>query len=161
MTLSPARLRSSLDGSANTLSATWPCTIPALRLVSLHRALIPIDILPTSQYGDVQAGLFASAPISPTQYLDCITGYMSPLSPAEEEVIDRICNLSVIQSRRKQCATLLLGPARLINHDCRPNCEVCPRLFSFLVCSAWAVRSYIQGITANCSRGGDYYILCR
>lgn len=53
-----------------------------------------------------------------------LTGVMAPMSSAEEdEFAAGQTDFSIIYSSRVGGMSLLLGPARFVNHDCEPNCK--------------------------------------
>ena len=115
------------------------------RYLALYHRNCLVSVVGTRQYcggsggsggsGSVQAALVANRKLKQGTHLDCITGFMSPLSSHDEHLIlaqhsthpsfNSLAS-SLIESSRKQCSTLFLGPARLINHDCKPNCEFVP-----------------------------------
>ncbi|KAI3639888.1 hypothetical protein MIR68_002202 [Amoeboaphelidium protococcarum] len=93
------------------------------RYLSMYHVKAGYDIVSTTKYGhDKQAAVIASRPWRVGETMECATGYISPLTEEDElKIGDK--DFSVIHVARKKCASLLLGPARLVNHDCRPNVE--------------------------------------
>ncbi|KAG0130759.1 hypothetical protein HOY82DRAFT_579121 [Tuber indicum] len=53
-----------------------------------------------------------------------LTGVLVKMSDNEEQSLSRVqSDFSIIYSSRVGAMSLLLGPARFINHDCQPNCK--------------------------------------
>lgn len=95
------------------------------RYLNMFLSHCPVDIVPTCQYGmdNLQVGLIAKKDMQVGEIIAGLSGIMCPLTHEEEVIVDRQNNFSVIISAKMKCATLLLGPARLINHDCHPNSD--------------------------------------
>ncbi|KAI9203927.1 uncharacterized protein BJ171DRAFT_424603 [Polychytrium aggregatum] len=51
-----------------------------------------------------------------------LTGVIVELTDADEEILAHR-DFSVMYVSRKRANCLFLGPARFVNHDCRPNCK--------------------------------------
>lgn len=52
-----------------------------------------------------------------------LSGCMLLLTDEEEEALDDSSDFSIICTSRMKGTSVLLGPARFVNHDCDPNCK--------------------------------------
>jgi hypothetical protein len=70
-----------------------------------------------------EARLLASRKFEVGDEIKACTGVIAQLNKEEEESLKNR-DFSVMYSTKKKSMCLFLGPARFVNHDCRPNCKV-------------------------------------
>ena len=75
-----------------------------------------------SSRSGVEAKLVATRAWKWGEEIRSCTGVLTSLTPEEEAALAR--DFSVLYSTKKRCQCLFLGPARFVNHDCMPNCQV-------------------------------------
>ncbi|KAJ3094723.1 hypothetical protein HDU97_007641 [Phlyctochytrium planicorne] len=83
------------------------------------------EIKRTDRYkntGKVEACIISTREWNPGDEIRNCSGVIAELSAQDEENLANR-DFSVMFSTRKACMCLFLGPARFVNHDCRPNCK--------------------------------------
>lgn len=79
--------------------------------------------------GKAEACIVATRQWKTGDEMHACSGLIAELTDEEEQWLkDR--DFSVMFSVKANCMCLFLGPARFVNHDCRPNCKVCSLLFA-------------------------------
>ncbi|KIO17451.1 hypothetical protein M407DRAFT_39379, partial [Tulasnella calospora MUT 4182] len=140
----------------------------ASRYFELYLPSGSIEIASTSRYswktGKKELCVLATVPLSPGQTVRELKGSLADLTPAEDEELRRTDrrqsetgisrDFSVIHSKQKRCSQLFLGPARFVNHDCNPNCELIRdgRYITFRV-----IRPIAPGEEVTGWYGEDYF----
>ncbi|KAG9006602.1 UTP-glucose-1-phosphate uridylyltransferase [Tulasnella sp. 427] len=140
----------------------------ASRYLELYLPSGCIEIASTSRYtwktGKKELCVLATVPLSVGQTVRELKGSLADLTAAEDEELRRTDrrqsetgisrDFSVIHSKQKRCSQLFLGPARFVNHDCNPNCELIRdgRYITFRV-----VRPIAPGEEVTGWYGEDYF----
>ncbi|KAG8965846.1 Histone-lysine N-methyltransferase set9 [Tulasnella sp. 419] len=110
----------------------------ASRYFELYLPSVCIEIASTSRYswktGKKELCILATVPLYPGQTVRELKGSLADLTSEEDEELRRTDrkrgetgisrDFSVIHSKQKRCNQLFLGPARFVNHDCKPNCDL-------------------------------------
>ena len=99
-----------------------------LRYSILHSDHSPVKLAKVTYGGEIRAGLEATRDIAAATYI---------LSTCSSMSIDLYGQgFSIIRGDPQQNGPvgnrLILGPFRLANHDCQPNCQVRPIVFSVI-----------------------------
>ncbi|KAI9017509.1 hypothetical protein BC832DRAFT_527031, partial [Gaertneriomyces semiglobifer] len=97
----------------------------AKRYLAMYHPSAGFEVAQTQRYktsGKVEACLIATRDFKSGDEIRHCTGVMANLSEQEEEYLLN-CDFSVIYSSKRACNCLFLGPARFVNHDCKPNCQ--------------------------------------
>jgi hypothetical protein len=90
--------------------------------------------------GKAEACIVATKHWATGDEMHACSGLIAELTDEEEQWLkDR--DFSVMFSVKANCMCLFLGPARFVNHDCRPNCKVIQS--SFLTRSFWLTRTTV------------------
>ncbi|KAG8935439.1 Histone-lysine N-methyltransferase set9 [Tulasnella sp. 417] len=140
----------------------------ASRYLELYLPSGSIEIASTNRYtwktGKKELCVLATVPLSPGQTVRELKGSLADLTAAEDEELRRTDrrqsetgisrDFSVIHSKQKRCSQLFLGPARFVNHDCNPNCELIRdgRYITFRV-----IRPIAPGEEVTGWYGEDYF----
>ncbi|KAI5857572.1 hypothetical protein BZA05DRAFT_346901 [Tricharina praecox] len=96
----------------------------ARRYLSLYLPDSPFEVSATNRYNLTrpEACVLARKPLRKGDTVKYLTGAMVKMSEKEEEAYTQgKTDFSIIYSSRVGGMSLLLGPARFVNHDCEPN----------------------------------------
>jgi len=122
--------------TSRSMSRALPLRIPALskplsaecrharRYLSLYLPDSPFEVSATNRYNLVrpEACVLARRQLRKGDTVKYLTGAMVKMSEKEEEAYTQgKTDFSIIYSSRVGGMSLLLGPARFVNHDCEPN----------------------------------------
>ncbi|KDQ21913.1 hypothetical protein BOTBODRAFT_99138 [Botryobasidium botryosum FD-172 SS1] len=140
----------------------------ASRYLELYLPTGTIEIASTSRYtfqtGKTELCVLATMQLHPGQVIRELRGSLADLTPEQDEELRRTDrkstdggisrDFSVIHSKQKRCNQLFLGPARFVNHDCHPNCELIRdgRCITFRV-----LRPINVGEEVTAWYGADYF----
>ncbi|KAI9168517.1 histone lysine methyltransferase Set9 [Blastocladiella emersonii ATCC 22665] len=135
------------------------------RYIAMYSTAAGFDMVETRRYdrneapiapGIAQAALVAVREWSTGDELLLCGGRVAPLSHAEEEALQVSGrDFSVLLSRRSGEQNLFLGPARFVNHDCRPNLVFVVRVTGEV--HFRATRAILPGQELTVSYGADYF----
>ncbi|KAL7265909.1 histone lysine methyltransferase Set9, partial [Rhizina undulata] len=98
----------------------------ARRYLSVYLPDASFEVSSTNRYSPVssEACIIARKPLKRGDTIKYLTGAICKMSEAEEETYtSHQSDFSVIYTSRIGGMSLLLGPARFVNHDCDPNCK--------------------------------------
>ncbi|KAJ1548097.1 hypothetical protein HK096_005123 [Nowakowskiella sp. JEL0078] len=115
------------------------------------------EIIRTDRYGNtgkVEACIVATKLWKSGDELRCCNGFIAALNENEEQFLAER-DFSVMFSMKKKCNCLFLGPARFINHDCKPNTQFInrgPTMVSFKI-----IRDIEIGEEITTFYGEDYF----
>jgi [histone H4]-N-methyl-L-lysine20 N-methyltransferase len=87
----------------------------------------PFEVSSTNRYvSDAhEAAILARKNIQKGEEIRYLYGSSIKISAAEEQrLTDNGCDFSIIKSMRRDSTSLLLGPVRLVNHDCKANAHL-------------------------------------
>ncbi|KAJ3213717.1 hypothetical protein HDU67_002558 [Dinochytrium kinnereticum] len=127
------------------------------RYLAMYLPSAGYEIMRTERYkntGKVEACLVATRQWNPGDEIRHCTGVIAELTQSDEEYISNR-DFSVMFSTRKACMCLFLGPARFVNHDCRPNCKFIslgPNAICFKV-----IKNIEVGEEITTFYGNDYF----
>ncbi|CAJ0630328.1 16388_t:CDS:2 [Entrophospora sp. SA101] len=96
----------------------------AKRYLQMYQANSGYEIAETKRYfgsSKREACVVATKDFKEGDELRLCTGALVPLTKEEDNKLDGGRDFSIIWSQRKDVMCLLLGPARFVNHDCKPN----------------------------------------
>lgn len=95
------------------------------RYLQVYHPEAPFEVNSTDRYTlDTQeACVNARRPLHAGETIRYLSGAMLLLTDEEEEALDDSSDFSVICTSRMKGTSVLLGPARFVNHDCDPNCK--------------------------------------
>lgn len=98
----------------------------ARRYLSMYASDSPFEVGSTNRYNPLapEACIIARRIFHRGDTIKYLTGAMVPMTPSEEdEFAGSQADFSIIYSSRVGGMSLLLGPARFVNHDCEPNAK--------------------------------------
>lgn len=87
------------------------------------------QIVTTNQYNSFfpEAAVVAREDIPAGKPISFLVGETLPLSKEKEiSLTESGKDFSVVESSYRKSVSILLGPARFVNHDCLPNCQLVP-----------------------------------
>lgn len=93
--------------------------------VQIYRQKCPFRIAESEYLTDHEAAVFAKNDFQGGETIRFLSGVCVPLTTEEElqlEISGK--DFSILQSSPDQPAAMFLGPARFVNHDCKPNSEI-------------------------------------
>ncbi|KAI5781146.1 hypothetical protein EDC01DRAFT_632893 [Geopyxis carbonaria] len=96
------------------------------RYLSIYLPDSSFEVSTTHRYSltENEACILARRQIKRGETVRYLTGVMFKISPEEEaNYIERQNDFSIIHSSRAGGTSILLGPARFVNHDCNPNAK--------------------------------------
>lgn len=101
----------------------------------------------------VEARILATREWSAGDQIRHCSGIIAQLTGEEEDALANR-DFSVMYSTKLKSMCLFMGPARFVNHDCKPNCEFLPQgnLITFKVIKPIAIDTEI-----TCFYGNDYF----
>lgn len=119
----------------------------------------PFEISSTNQYAvrtnGAEASITARQLIKRCDTVKYLCGTLAVMSPEEEnELSRRKRDFSILVSSRNGRASLLMGPARFVNHDCRPNAEIRARERGVEIV---ALREISVGEEVTVSYGSNFF----
>ena len=76
----------------------------------------------------IEARIVATQDFEIGDEIKTCSGVIAELTKDEEAALKNR-DFSVMYSTKKKCMCLFLGPARFVNHDCKPNTKVCFLLY--------------------------------
>lgn len=97
------------------------------RYLMMYMPNAGFEIARTMRYGisdKVEARIVATQSFQAGDEIRCCSGIIAELTKDEEDSLKNR-DFSVMYSVKKKCMCLFLGPARFVNHDCKPNTNVC------------------------------------
>ncbi|KAJ5882787.1 Histone-lysine N-methyltransferase set9 [Penicillium subrubescens] len=92
----------------------------------MFRPQCPFEIkfINAYDYTRFEAAVFARKPIKAGEFVKYLIGTTARLSDKEEACLRQTGkDFSIVESGKKS-VSVLLGPARFVNHDCNPNCRL-------------------------------------
>jgi hypothetical protein len=98
----------------------------AKRYLNMYHPKAGYEIDRTFRYkgsGKVESRLLATKKWSLGDEIRCLCGIITELTESEEAFLANR-DFSIIFSSKRGCMCLFCGPARFMNHDCQPNCQV-------------------------------------
>ncbi|RPB24182.1 hypothetical protein L211DRAFT_213576 [Terfezia boudieri ATCC MYA-4762] len=95
------------------------------RYMQIYHPEAPFEVNSTDRYTlfTHEACVHARRPIRTGETIKFLAGCMLLMTDEEEENLDDSSDFSVICTSRMKGTSVLLGPARFVNHDCDPNCK--------------------------------------
>ncbi|KAF8419589.1 hypothetical protein EV426DRAFT_274612 [Tirmania nivea] len=95
------------------------------RYMQIYHPEAPFEVNSTNRYtlGTHEACIHARRPIRTGETIKFLAGCMLLMTDEEEASLDDNSDFSVICTSRMKGTSVLLGPARFVNHDCDPNCK--------------------------------------
>ncbi|KAF8319590.1 uncharacterized protein EI90DRAFT_2903761, partial [Cantharellus anzutake] len=108
----------------------------AWRYFKLYIPTGSVEITLTKRYthrtGKTELCVLATRDLYPGDYIEQLEGSLARLTSAEDAELSKSKNnglgsrkdFSVVQIMGGNSSMLFLGPARFVNHDCNPNCEL-------------------------------------
>ncbi|KAI5852657.1 hypothetical protein DFP73DRAFT_589730 [Morchella snyderi] len=97
-----------------------------MKYLSMYASDSPFEVGSTNRYNPLapEACIIARRNFHRGDTIKYLTGAMVPMTPSEEdEFAGSQADFSIIYSSRVGGMSLLLGPARFVNHDCEPNAK--------------------------------------
>ena len=101
------------------------------RYFNMYLPTAGYEISRTTRYSTsekVEARIVATKDYGIGDEIRACVGVMAELTQREEKALKNR-DFSVMYSTKKKCMCLFLGPARFVNHDCKPNTKVCFLLY--------------------------------
>ncbi|CUS13741.1 unnamed protein product [Tuber aestivum] len=98
----------------------------ARRYLSIYQPDAAFEVASTNRFDPTrpEACVLARKDLRRGEMVKYLTGVLVKMSDNEEQYYSRVqSDFSIIYSSRVGAMSLLLGPARFINHDCEPNCK--------------------------------------
>ena len=109
--------------------------------LNLYRKDCYFDIASTSKYypNSRECCIVSRMEISAGTMISNLRGLLCPI---DEELICKLTeeskDFSIMYSQSNHCEGVFIGPARFVNHSCKPNCEVLDNVCLLrLVCFTW------------------------
>lgn len=95
------------------------------RYMQIYHPEAPFEVNSTDRYtlDTHEACVHARRPIRTGETIKFLAGCMLLMTDEEEASLDDSSDFSVICTSRMKGTSVLLGPARFVNHDCDPNCK--------------------------------------
>ena len=95
--------------------------------IQVYNPKCPFKISESKQISSIdrEAAVFATSDFKKRESIRFLNGVCVPLTKEEElqlEITGK--DFSILQSYPNQPAAMFLGPARFVNHDCKPNSEI-------------------------------------
>lgn len=93
----------------------------------MFRPQCPFEIMFVNRYDYTrfEGAVFARRPIKAGEFVQFLIGTTARLSEKEETSLRQTGkDFSVVRSGNSKSLSVLLGPARFVNHDCNPNCRL-------------------------------------
>ncbi|RPA96035.1 hypothetical protein L873DRAFT_1271652 [Choiromyces venosus 120613-1] len=98
----------------------------ARRYLSIYQPDAAFEVASTNRFDPTrpEACVLARKDLRRGEMVKYLTGVLVKMSDNEEQSLSQLqSDFSIIYSSRVGAMSLLLGPARFINHDCEPNCK--------------------------------------
>lgn len=100
------------------------------RYLAMYSPLAPFAVEVTTRYAEstkrqAEACIVAREKIIAGSEIKFLTGMLADLGEDDEELIasGSAGDFSIINTSRRDCSSMMLGPARFVNHDCEPNAQ--------------------------------------
>lgn len=100
------------------------------RYLGMYSPQAPFAVEVTTRYAmhtgrPAEACIVAREQLSAGAEIKFLTGMLADLGEDDEELIrsGSAGDFSIINTSRRSCSSMMLGPARFINHDCQPNAQ--------------------------------------
>lgn len=97
--------------------------------IKIFHPKCPFELVTTNRYDPTsfEAAVVASESIPAGQNVKYFSGTTALMNKREEAILRRTGkDFSVVESCYRRAVSILLGPARFVNHDCAPNCQLVP-----------------------------------
>ncbi|KAF8454613.1 hypothetical protein BDZ91DRAFT_557733 [Kalaharituber pfeilii] len=97
----------------------------ARRYMQIYHPEAGFEVNSTTRYtlNTPEACVMARRPLKTGETIKFLSGVMVLMTDEEEENLDESSDFSIICTSRMKGTSVLLGPARFVNHDCNPNCK--------------------------------------